>query len=258
MAYGTQSIPKADKIFGPGNQYVTEAKQQVSQFTAIDMPAGPSEVLVMADETADPAFVASDLLSQAEHGPDSQAMLVASSRALAERVVREVERQLAELPREAIASRALDHSRIIVMDTPEEMVEFANAYAAEHLIISMDNPWEVARRITAAGSVFIGNYTPESAGRLCLGDEPHTADVRLGTFVQRRKPRQLHAQNHLPGDLPRRVAANRRRDRNDGRGRRTRGAQKRGYAPAPETGMKSAPRPEPGYRPPQQSPGGRA
>ena len=169
MAYGTQSIPKADKIFGPGNQYVTEAKQQVSQFTAIDMPAGPSEVLVMADETADPAFVASDLLSQAEHGPDSQAMLVASSRALAERVVWEVERQLAELPREAIASRALDHSRIIVMDTSEEMVEFANAYAAEHLIISMDNPWEVARRITAAGSVFIGNYTPESAGDYASG-----------------------------------------------------------------------------------------
>lgn len=194
MAYGTQSIPKADKIFGPGNQYVTEAKQQVSQFTAIDMPAGPSEVLVMADETADPAFVASDLLSQAEHGPDSQAMLVASSRALAERVVREVERQLAELPREAIASRALDHSRIIVMDTPEEMVEFANAYAAEHLIISMDNPWEVARRITAAGSVFIGNYTPESAGDYASGTN-HTlptygwarscSGVNLNSFMRK-------------------------------------------------------------------------
>ena len=138
MAYGTQSIPKADKIFGPGNQYVTEAKQQVSQFTAIDMPAGPSEVLVMADETADPVFVASDLLSQAEHGPDSQAMLVASSRSLAERVM-------------------------------EEMIEFANAYAAEHLIISMENAWEVARQITAAGSVFIGNYTPESAGDYASG-----------------------------------------------------------------------------------------
>ena len=138
MAYGTQSIPKADKIFGPGNQYVTEAKQQVSQFTAIDMPAGPSEVLVMADETADPVFVASDLLSQAEHGPDSQAMLVASSRSLAERVM-------------------------------QEMIEFANAYAAEHLIISMENAWEVARQITAAGSVFIGNYTPESAGDYASG-----------------------------------------------------------------------------------------
>lgn len=169
MAYGTQSIPKADKIFGPGNQYVTEAKQQVSQFTAIDMPAGPSEVLVMADETADPVFVASDLLSQAEHGPDSQAMLVASSRSLAERVMQEVERQVALLPRAAIATRALDHSRIIVMDTPEEMIEFANAYAAEHLIISMENAWEVARQITAAGSVFIGNYTPESAGDYASG-----------------------------------------------------------------------------------------
>ena len=206
MAYGTQSIPKADKIFGPGNQYVTEAKQQVSQFTAIDMPAGPSEVLVMADETADPAFVASDLLSQAEHGPDSQAMLVASSRALAERVVREVERQLAELPREAIASRALDHSRIIVMDTPEEMVEFANAYAAEHLIISMRDAWEAAAQITAAGSVFIGPWSPESAGDYASGTN-HTlptggcaraySGVNIDSFLRREHPRFRLASAHV-------------------------------------------------------------
>ncbi len=169
MAYGTRSVPKVDKIFGPGNQYVTEAKQQVSHFTAIDMPAGPSEVLVMADETANPSFVASDLLSQAEHGPDSQVMLVTSSRTLADQVVREVESQLVGLSRKSIIFNALDNSRLIVMETTREMIEFANDYAAEHLIISMENPWEVAREITAAGSVFIGNYTPESAGDYASG-----------------------------------------------------------------------------------------
>ena len=169
MAYGTQSIPKADKIFGPGNQYVTEAKQQVSQFTAIDMPAGPSEVLVMADSGAVPAFVASDLLSQAEHGSDSQAILLTPSRGFAEQVVREVERQLAELPRRDIATRALDNSRIVVMDSEDDLIAFSNAYGPEHLIISMENPWEIAERITAAGSVFIGNYTPESAGDYASG-----------------------------------------------------------------------------------------
>lgn len=169
MAYGTQSIPRTDKIFGPGNQYVTEAKQQVSATVAIDMPAGPSEVLVMADETAVPAFAAADLLSQAEHGPDSQAMLLTDSRSMADRVQKEVEAQLARLPRLATAARALDHSRIIVMDDREEMIAFANAYAAEHLIISMASPWEVAERITAAGSVFIGNYSPESAGDYASG-----------------------------------------------------------------------------------------
>ncbi len=170
MAYGTESVPKVDKIFGPGNRYVTRAKQLVSTSqVAIDMPAGPSEVMVMADETARPDFVAADLLSQAEHGPDSQAVLLCTSRAFAERVSREVESQLASLPRGGIARQALDGSRLIVMDTPEEMVRFANAYAAEHLIVSMENPWEVASRITAAGSVFIGNYTPESAGDYASG-----------------------------------------------------------------------------------------
>ena len=170
MAYGTESVPRVDKIFGPGNQYVTVAKQQVSNTqVAIDMPAGPSEVLVLADVTANPSFVAADLLSQAEHGPDSQAMLVTSSRAIADRVVHAVEEQLQSLGRATIAERALEHSRIIVMDTPDEIIEFANRYAAEHLIISMNDPWQVAQKITAAGSIFIGNLTPESAGDYASG-----------------------------------------------------------------------------------------
>ena len=169
MAYGTQSIPKVDKIFGPGNQYVTEAKQQISSTVAIDMPAGPSEVLVMADETAVPAFVAADLLSQAEHGPDSQVILLTDTRSMAERVQQEVETQLAQLSRQSTATRALDHSRLIVMDDRDEMIAFANAYAAEHLIISMNDPWKVAEQITAAGSIFIGNYSPESAGDYASG-----------------------------------------------------------------------------------------
>ena len=170
MAYGTESIPAVDKIVGPGNQYVTVAKQQVSTSTvAIDMPAGPSEVLVMADSGAVPAFVASDLLSQAEHGSDSQAILLTPSRGFAEQVVREVERQLAELPRRDIATRALDNSRIVVMDSEDDLIAFSNAYGPEHLIISMENPWKIAERITAAGSVFIGNYTPESAGDYASG-----------------------------------------------------------------------------------------
>ena len=133
------------------------------------MPAGPSEVLVMADSGAVPAFVASDLLSQAEHGSDSQAILLTPSRGFAEQVVREVERQLAELPRRDIATRALDNSRIVVMDSEDDLIAFSNAYGPEHLIISMENPWEIAERITAAGSVFIGNYTPESAGDYASG-----------------------------------------------------------------------------------------
>ncbi len=170
LAYGTKSIPKVDKIFGPGNRYVTRAKQLVSTSqVAIDMPAGPSEVMVMADETARPSFVAADLLSQAEHGPDSQVILLCTSRSFAEQVSREVERQLALLPRGGIARQALDGSRLVVMDSPQEMIRFANAYAAEHLIISMEHPWEVASKITAAGSVFIGNYTPESAGDYASG-----------------------------------------------------------------------------------------
>lgn len=170
MAYGTESIASVDKIFGPGNQYVTEAKQQVaSQVVAVDMPAGPSEVLVIADQSAVASYVASDLLSQAEHGADSQAMLVCTSEAFAAEVMICVDEQLALLDRAEIAKKALVNSRIIVLEERQEVVDFANGYAAEHLIISMAEPWEVALKITAAGSIFIGNYTPESAGDYASG-----------------------------------------------------------------------------------------
>ena len=170
MAFGTQSVPKVDKIFGPGNQYVTMAKQMVSNSAvSIDMPAGPSEVLVMADSTAVPAFVAADLLSQAEHGADSQVILLAASQEVADAVAAEVQRQLALLPRADIAEKALGNSRIIVFDNKADMVDFSNDYGPEHLIISMAHPWEVADRVTAAGSVFLGNYTPESAGDYASG-----------------------------------------------------------------------------------------
>lgn len=169
MAYGTDTVPAVDKIFGPGNRYVTKAKEMVSRKVAIDMPAGPSEVLVMADQTSVPAFVAADLLSQAEHGPDSQVILVCNSESIAADVKAEVERQLELLPRKEVAVKALEESRIIVFSSLEDQIEFVNMYAAEHLIISMDKPWDVAERITAAGSVFVGNYTPESAGDYASG-----------------------------------------------------------------------------------------
>ncbi len=170
MAYGTETIAPVSKIFGPGNRYVTKAKQMVSALgVAIDMPAGPSEVMVMADGTADVRFVASDLLSQAEHGPDSQAMLLCLSQEFAEAVASETARQLALLPRRDIAAKALENSRLVVLGSREEAVAFANCYASEHLIISMRAPWEIADRITAAGSVFIGNYSPESAGDYASG-----------------------------------------------------------------------------------------
>lgn len=169
MAYGTESIARVDKIFGPGNRYVTKAKQLVSNVVAIDMPAGPSEVLVMADATARPAFVAADLLSQAEHGPDSQAVMVCDSEALAREVAAEVERQAALLTRADSVAASLSSSRIIVLDSREEMIAFANAYAAEHLILSVAEPWQAAEDITAAGSVFVGNYSPESAGDYASG-----------------------------------------------------------------------------------------
>ena len=169
MAYGTETVPAVDKIFGPGNRYVTKAKEIVSRKVAIDMPAGPSEVLVMADSSAVPSFVASDLLSQAEHGPDSQVILVCDSEDLADRVQKEVEVQLGNLPRKDVAVRALENSRVIVLPSFEDQIEFVNMYAAEHLIISLEQPWEVAERITAAGSIFIGNYTPESAGDYASG-----------------------------------------------------------------------------------------
>ncbi len=170
MAYGTESVPAVDKIFGPGNRYVTCAKEIVSmRDVAIDMPAGPSEVMVLADESAEAAFIAADLLSQAEHGADSQAILVTTSADLAGRVVAEVERQLALLPRAEIARQALGRSLIAVLASRDEMIEMANSYAPEHLIVSVSQPWTAVDRITTAGSVFVGNYTPESAGDYASG-----------------------------------------------------------------------------------------
>ena len=170
MAYGTESVPKVDKIFGPGNRYVTLAKQLVSgRNTSIDMPAGPSEVMVMADESADARFVAADLLSQAEHGRDSQAMVVCNSEALAEAVMAEVERQAAQLSRGEYIAESLKNSRAVVFARRQQMIAFANAYAAEHLIVSMQDAWSVVDSITAAGSIFVGNYSPESAGDYASG-----------------------------------------------------------------------------------------
>lgn len=170
MAYGTESVPKVYKIFGPGNQYVMCAKQQVSLHdVAIDMPAGPSEVEVLADGTANPAFVAADLLSQAEHGVDSQVLLLTTDPSLPARVEAEVERQLALLPRRDIAARALENSRIIVLRSADEMMEMTNRYAPEHLIIETKDYLDLAARVVNAGSVFLGSLTPESAGDYASG-----------------------------------------------------------------------------------------
>lgn len=169
MAFGTDSVPRVDKIFGPGNRFVTKAKQIVSRYTAIDMPAGPSEVMVMADESANPEFVAADMLSQAEHGPDSQAIALCSSVRLAQDVADAVRRLADALSRRDSIRGSLSHSRIIIFPGRDDMVDFANNYAPEHLIISLADPWEAADRITAAGSVFIGNYSPESAGDYASG-----------------------------------------------------------------------------------------
>ena len=170
MAYGTESIPKVYKIFGPGNQYVMAAKQEVSLHdVAIDMPAGPSEVAVMADETANPAYVASDLLSQAEHGVDSQSILITTSEQLINAVQEEVEKQLAVLPRKEITEKSLSHSKLILVNTIDEAIEMTNEYAPEHLIIETKDYMQVAERIVNAGSVFLGPYTPESAGDYASG-----------------------------------------------------------------------------------------
>ena len=170
MAYGTESVPKVYKIFGPGNQYVTAAKQLVSlKDVAIDMPAGPSEVEVIIDETANPAFVAADLLSQAEHGVDSQSILITVSERQVEPVLEQIELQLEQLPRKEFARKALENSKIIVLKTLEEAVEMTNEYAPEHLIISTRYYMGVAANIVNAGSVFLGNYTPESAGDYASG-----------------------------------------------------------------------------------------
>lgn len=172
MAYGTASVPRCDKLFGPGNAWVTEAKLQVAgdpAGAAIDMPAGPSEVLVIADASADPRFVASDLLSQAEHGPDSQVLLVSPSAELLDRVANEVERQRVELPRADIAAMALGESRLILVADLAEAVEVSNRYAPEHLIIQTADPRALLDGVESAGSVFLGEWTPESVGDYCSG-----------------------------------------------------------------------------------------
>lgn len=172
MAFGTESIPAVDKIFGPGNAYVTEAKCQVSQDhegAAIDMPAGPSEVLVIADSQANPAFTAADLLSQAEHGPDSQVILLTDSQTFAQRVIDETEKQLAELSRADIARAALSASRVIIADSIAQCVEISNRYGPEHLILQTRNADELVEDITSAGSIFVGDWSPESAGDYASG-----------------------------------------------------------------------------------------
>ena len=170
MAYGTESVPRVYKIFGPGNQFVMCAKQQVSLHdVAIDMPAGPSEVMVLADETSNPAFVAADLLSQAEHGVDSQVVMLTTDEAMAKRVEDEVERQVSQLPRQEIARKSLDNSKLIVLKTDEEMMRMAIMYAPEHLIIETKNYMQLAEQVVNAGSVFLGGLTPESAGDYASG-----------------------------------------------------------------------------------------
>jgi histidinol dehydrogenase len=170
MAFGTDSIPQVDKIFGPGNQYVTAAKQLVQmQGVAIDMPAGPSEVCVLADATADPSYVAADLLSQAEHGTDSQVLLVSDDEAIVSKVLVELEVQLESLPRKELAQKSLMNSKSLVVKDDDEAIDLVNAYAPEHLIISCRNADTIAEKITNAGSVFIGHYSPESVGDYASG-----------------------------------------------------------------------------------------
>lgn len=169
MAYGTETIPAVDKIFGPGNRYVTKAKQLVSSRVAIDMLAGPSEVMVLADSTACARYIAADLLSQAEHGPDSQALLVTTSEDIARQVMAEVDRQKQKLSRKDSVEGSLSASHLVVVDSVEQMVEIANTYAPEHLIIATTEPWDVAHMIRSAGSIFVGSYSPESAGDYASG-----------------------------------------------------------------------------------------
>ncbi len=170
MAYGTKSVPQVYKILGPGNQYVNHAKLLVqSRGTAIDMPAGPSEVLVLADAKANAGFIAADLLSQAEHGPDSQVMLFTTSQKLAENVLAEVNKQLAQLPRRQMAAKSLKNSSIVIAESTRQMVAWANEYAAEHLIIHCSDAQKIADKIVNAGSVFLGGFTPESVGDYASG-----------------------------------------------------------------------------------------
>jgi histidinol dehydrogenase len=195
MAYGTESIPKMDKIFGPGNQFVTLAKQLVSfEDVAIDMPAGPSELAVMADDSADPSFIAADLLSQAEHGTDSQVILVATREKIITKVKAELDKQLAKLPRKEMAMGALRNSRMIVLEDMEDILDMINTYAPEHLIIQCQDYEELGNRIRNAGSVFLGPYSPESAGDYASGTN-HTlptggyaraySGIGLESFIKR-------------------------------------------------------------------------
>ena len=204
MAYGTESIPKVYKIFGPGNQYVVAAKQAVSlKDVAIDMPAGPSEVEVLADENSNPSFVAADLLSQAEHGVDSQVIMITTSKDIIPAVQREVERQLGLLPRKEIAARSLENSKIILVKDQEEMMNMSNEYAPEHLIISTDNYLELADKVVNAGSVFLGKFSCESAGDYASGTN-HTlptngypksySGVSLDSFIRKITFQELTAE----------------------------------------------------------------
>lgn len=169
MAYGTESVPKVFKIFGPGNQYVTTSKQLVQNVAAIDMPAGPSEVLVIADETCQPEFVAADLLAQAEHGPDSQVILLATSASICKAVEKAISAQIKLLPRKDIVEKALKYCRLVTMRSLDEAVALSNFYAPEHLILACKVNNQLLQRITSAGSVFVGNYSPESAGDYASG-----------------------------------------------------------------------------------------
>ncbi len=195
MAYGTESVPKVYKIFGPGNQYVMAAKQLVGmRDVAIDMPAGPSEVEVIADDTTNPVFAAADLLSQAEHGVDSQVVLVTTSASMLEKIAKEVERQLAQLPRKEIAARSLANSKLVLVHDMDEAVELSNVYAPEHLIVETKDYLEVAEKVVNAGSVFLGSYSPESAGDYASGTN-HTlptngyataySGVSLDSFIRK-------------------------------------------------------------------------
>ena len=194
LGFGTETVPQVYKIFGPGNQFVTEAKQQISQTgTAIDMPAGPSEVAVLADETCYPSFVAADLLAQAEHGADSQALFITTSERVIDETLAELEKQLAQLPRRAIAEKALENSRAVLARDLDEAIDILNEYAAEHLIIATENADELAEKVVNAGSVFIGNLSCESAGDYASGTN-HTlptggfakafSGVSLDSFVK--------------------------------------------------------------------------
>lgn len=206
MAYGTESIEKRDKIFGPGNSYVAAAKQQVSSGVAIDMVAGPSELMVIATSECEPAFVAADLLSQAEHGPDSQVLLVVNDIKIIDQVSKELESQLDTLSRKSIAKQALENSSSIIFKNFSDIIDFTNMYAPEHLIIATSNPWETASKIKNAGSVFIGNYSPESAGDYASGTNhtlptagwaKSTGGVTLDSFMHKVTFQELTSQGLL-------------------------------------------------------------